>query len=198
MCELMLHRFGYKIEKISESKFIVSEETSLQVAGSVASIWNSAVNSLKSLCRGADWVLFLKVIIMHSNMYLLVTCYWSKNHFLWRGIKVSYCLAFCRYTCLDLCQEGEKNMLSACLAQFILELIYSKWQKFSQHGKEKDFWRLVKRQTSLFPGNSEERISEKAYFSKSSSWVKQALRTPSLNPIAVLWTPSIGCKINKF
>lgn len=54
--------FGYKIEKIPESKFIVSEEMSLRVAGSVASLWNSAVNSLKSLCRGTGWVLFLKVV----------------------------------------------------------------------------------------------------------------------------------------
>nr|GMD73708.1 3beta-hydroxysteroid-dehydrogenase/ decarboxylase [Ipomoea batatas] len=54
--------FGYKIEKIPESKFIVSEEMSLQVAGSVASLWNSAVNSLKLLCRGTGWVLFLKVV----------------------------------------------------------------------------------------------------------------------------------------
>lgn len=68
MYELILCRFGYKIEKIPESKFIVSEEMSLQVAGSVASLWNSAVNSLKLLCRGTGWVLFLKVIIMQFNI----------------------------------------------------------------------------------------------------------------------------------
>lgn len=55
--------FGYTIEKIPESKFHVTEETSHRVALSVVSSWNSAVDSLKSLCRGNDWTLFLKVVL---------------------------------------------------------------------------------------------------------------------------------------
>ncbi|CAH9072435.1 unnamed protein product [Cuscuta europaea] len=65
--------FGYNIEKIHESKFTVSEETSFQVAGSVASFWNSAADSLKSICRGSDWVLFLKVISSLTILSILGT-----------------------------------------------------------------------------------------------------------------------------
>ncbi|THF98825.1 hypothetical protein TEA_001757 [Camellia sinensis var. sinensis] len=54
---------GYKIEKVSRSNFHFSEEMSRQVALSVAASWNSAVNDLKSLCKGNDWTLFLKVFI---------------------------------------------------------------------------------------------------------------------------------------
>lgn len=54
-------RLGYTIEKVPGSSFHFSEEMSRQVALSVASTWNSAVNSLKSLCKGNDWMLFLKV-----------------------------------------------------------------------------------------------------------------------------------------
>ncbi|KAJ6698279.1 3BETA-HYDROXYSTEROID-DEHYDROGENASE/DECARBOXYLASE ISOFORM 1 [Salix purpurea] len=55
--------FGYTIEKIPISYFILSEERSHQAALSVASSWNAAVNVLKSLCKGNDWSLFLKVVI---------------------------------------------------------------------------------------------------------------------------------------
>ncbi|KAI8562191.1 hypothetical protein RHMOL_Rhmol03G0015600 [Rhododendron molle] len=54
---------GYTIEKVPGSSFHFSEEMSRQVALSVASTWNSAVNSLKSLCKGNDWMLFLKVVL---------------------------------------------------------------------------------------------------------------------------------------
>lgn len=54
---------GYTIEKVPGSSFHFSEERSQQVALSVASSWNSAVNSLKSLCKGNDWTLFLKVVL---------------------------------------------------------------------------------------------------------------------------------------
>ncbi|KAK9266064.1 hypothetical protein L1049_017882 [Liquidambar formosana] len=52
---------GYTIEKIPVSNFHFSEEMSHRVALSVASSWNTAVNVLKSLCKGNDWMLFLKV-----------------------------------------------------------------------------------------------------------------------------------------
>lgn len=55
--------FGYQIEKIPGSKFHVSEEASHHVALSTASVWNSAMNDLKSLFRGNDWELFLKVVV---------------------------------------------------------------------------------------------------------------------------------------
>ncbi|KAL6533849.1 3beta-hydroxysteroid-dehydrogenase/decarboxylase isoform 2 [Orobanche hederae] len=55
--------FGYTIEKIPESKFHVSEAASRGVALSAASAWNSAVSDLKSLCRGNDSMLFLKVVL---------------------------------------------------------------------------------------------------------------------------------------
>nr|GMD71436.1 3beta-hydroxysteroid-dehydrogenase/ decarboxylase-like isoform X1 [Ipomoea batatas] len=63
--------FGYKIEKIPESKFIVSEDMSLQVAGSVASLWNSAVNSLKLLCRGTgglDFIISINLLVKSLNV----------------------------------------------------------------------------------------------------------------------------------
>ncbi|KAK4435777.1 3beta-hydroxysteroid-dehydrogenase/decarboxylase isoform 2 [Sesamum alatum] len=54
---------GYKIEKIPESRFYVSEAASHQFALSVASWWNSVVSDLKSLCSGNDFMLFLKVVL---------------------------------------------------------------------------------------------------------------------------------------
>ncbi|RAL45900.1 hypothetical protein DM860_006054 [Cuscuta australis] len=71
--KLPLKIFGYSIEKIHKSKFTVSEETSFEVAGSVASFWNSAVNSLKLLCRGKDWTLFLKVVFSLMILSILGT-----------------------------------------------------------------------------------------------------------------------------
>ncbi|EEF46165.1 3beta-hydroxysteroid-dehydrogenase/decarboxylase [Ricinus communis] len=56
--------FGYTIEKIPASHFHLSEEQSHQAALSVASSWNAAVNVLKSLCKGNDWILFLKVTML--------------------------------------------------------------------------------------------------------------------------------------
>lgn len=53
---------GYQVEKIPESKFHISQESSHQVAQSIALGWNSAVVDLKSLCRGNDWMLFSKVV----------------------------------------------------------------------------------------------------------------------------------------
>ncbi|XP_052175604.1 3beta-hydroxysteroid-dehydrogenase/decarboxylase [Diospyros lotus] len=53
--------FGYTIEKIPGSYFHLTEEMSHQVALSVASSWNSSVHCLKSLCKGNDWLLFMKV-----------------------------------------------------------------------------------------------------------------------------------------
>lgn len=64
---------------MSESHFHVSEEKSQEVALSVASLWNSAVKTLKTLCKGNDWVLFLKVFqfslvlseVVHSQLFIL-------------------------------------------------------------------------------------------------------------------------------
>ncbi|KAK6930729.1 3-beta hydroxysteroid dehydrogenase/isomerase [Dillenia turbinata] len=53
---------GYKIEKIPASSFHFSQEMSSQFAVSVASSWNETVNVLISLCKGRDWMLFLKVV----------------------------------------------------------------------------------------------------------------------------------------
>ncbi|KAG2711439.1 hypothetical protein I3760_04G077100 [Carya illinoinensis] len=52
---------GYTVEKIPPSRFHLSEKKSRRVASSVASTWNAAVNVLKYLSMGKDWVLFLKV-----------------------------------------------------------------------------------------------------------------------------------------
>ncbi|XP_035550663.1 3beta-hydroxysteroid-dehydrogenase/decarboxylase isoform X2 [Juglans regia] len=54
---------GYTVEKIPPSRFYLSEEKSRRVASSVASSWNAAVNVLKYLSMGKDWVLFLKVVL---------------------------------------------------------------------------------------------------------------------------------------
>ncbi|KAK0571430.1 hypothetical protein LWI29_015684 [Acer saccharum] len=67
---LLIHSFlpekilGYKVEKLSLSHFNLSEEKSHRVALSVASWWNTAVSSLNSLCKGNDWMLFLKVVLL--------------------------------------------------------------------------------------------------------------------------------------
>ncbi|XP_057957749.1 3beta-hydroxysteroid-dehydrogenase/decarboxylase isoform X2 [Malania oleifera] len=53
---------GYTVEKIPSSNFHFSEEMSGQVATSVASSWNTTVHILKTICRGDDWMLFLKVV----------------------------------------------------------------------------------------------------------------------------------------
>ncbi|GKV03714.1 hypothetical protein SLEP1_g15971 [Rubroshorea leprosula] len=53
---------GYTVEKIPASHFQFSEEKSHQVAMSVASLWNYGVNALRSLCKGKDSMLFLKVV----------------------------------------------------------------------------------------------------------------------------------------
>ncbi|KAG8375454.1 hypothetical protein BUALT_Bualt10G0101600 [Buddleja alternifolia] len=54
---------GYKIEKIPESKFNISEAASHHVALSVASWWNFAIGDLQSLCKGNDSMLFIKVVL---------------------------------------------------------------------------------------------------------------------------------------
>ncbi|KAL1833831.1 hypothetical protein ACET3Z_003482 [Daucus carota] len=54
---------GYTIEKVPESKFHLSKEMSHKVALLIASLWNYAVNSLKSLCSGNDWMSYLKVVL---------------------------------------------------------------------------------------------------------------------------------------
>lgn len=57
------HLMGYSIEKIPESKFQFSEEMTRKTALSVASSWNSAVNNLKSISSGNDWLLFFKMAL---------------------------------------------------------------------------------------------------------------------------------------
>ncbi|XP_076890817.1 3beta-hydroxysteroid-dehydrogenase/decarboxylase-like [Bidens hawaiensis] len=54
---------GYSVEKIPESKFKISEETIRRTALSVASSWNSAVDNLKSISSGNDWMLFFKMAL---------------------------------------------------------------------------------------------------------------------------------------
>ncbi|GLT97197.1 hypothetical protein SLE2022_147730 [Rubroshorea leprosula] len=53
---------GYTVEKNPASHFQLSEEKSHEVAMSFASLWNYAVNVLRSLCKGKDSLLFLKVV----------------------------------------------------------------------------------------------------------------------------------------
>ncbi|KAI4337207.1 hypothetical protein L6164_015652 [Bauhinia variegata] len=54
---------GYTVEKMPTSWFHLSEDMSHQVVQSVASLWNYSVNILKSIAKGNDWLLFLKVVI---------------------------------------------------------------------------------------------------------------------------------------
>lgn len=54
--------FGHKIEKLEPSNFHISQVEAHHIACSVSSSWNSLVGVLKSLCRGNDWPLFLKVV----------------------------------------------------------------------------------------------------------------------------------------
>ncbi|XP_051137793.1 3beta-hydroxysteroid-dehydrogenase/decarboxylase-like [Andrographis paniculata] len=62
---------GFKIQKIPESKFHISEATSRQAALAVASTWNTAARNLKSICRGNDSILFLKVALSLLFLSLL-------------------------------------------------------------------------------------------------------------------------------
>ncbi|KAJ8438521.1 hypothetical protein Cgig2_024610 [Carnegiea gigantea] len=55
--------FGCVIERVPVSAFHCSEEKSRRAVHSAVSVWNSLVGVLKSLCRGNDWSLFLKVVI---------------------------------------------------------------------------------------------------------------------------------------
>lgn len=70
-------RLGYKIEKIPESKFHVSEADSHHVALSVVSSWNSAVCDLKSLCNGNDTSLFSKVNWVFCTFHLIISLFWK-------------------------------------------------------------------------------------------------------------------------
>ncbi|XP_020696244.1 3beta-hydroxysteroid-dehydrogenase/decarboxylase isoform X1 [Dendrobium catenatum] len=55
---------AYKIEKMPPSYFQLSEEKAHQFVSSISSSWNSLVGILRSLCKGRDWSLFLKVFII--------------------------------------------------------------------------------------------------------------------------------------
>ncbi|MFS8003989.1 putative 3-beta-hydroxysteroid-4-alpha-carboxylate 3-dehydrogenase (decarboxylating) [Helianthus anomalus] len=57
------HLMGYSIEKIPESKFRSSEEATRRTALLVASSWNCAVDHLKSISSGNDWILFFKMAL---------------------------------------------------------------------------------------------------------------------------------------
>ncbi|KVH98584.1 3-beta hydroxysteroid dehydrogenase/isomerase [Cynara cardunculus var. scolymus] len=54
---------GYSIEKIPESNLQFTDTISRQTALSVASSWNCAVYSLRSISNGADSLLFFKVVL---------------------------------------------------------------------------------------------------------------------------------------
>ncbi|GJU94422.1 3-beta hydroxysteroid-dehydrogenase/ decarboxylase-like protein isoform X1 [Tanacetum coccineum] len=54
---------GYTVEKILESKFQFSEEMTRKTALSVASSWNCAVDNLKFISSGNDWMLFFKMAL---------------------------------------------------------------------------------------------------------------------------------------
>ncbi|CAB4296554.1 unnamed protein product [Prunus armeniaca] len=54
---------GYKIEKLDSSHFYLSQETSKQITRLVASSWNASVRALKSLGKGNDGLLFIKVAL---------------------------------------------------------------------------------------------------------------------------------------
>ncbi|XP_057957750.1 3beta-hydroxysteroid-dehydrogenase/decarboxylase isoform X3 [Malania oleifera] len=83
---------GYTVEKIPSSNFHFSEEMSGQVATSVASSWNTTVHILKTICRGDDWMLFLKVfsIFFMLSMFLIVLLLFC--------CRTSYC--FCSFLCV--------------------------------------------------------------------------------------------------
>ncbi|KAL5559587.1 hypothetical protein UlMin_035798 [Ulmus minor] len=53
--------FGYSVEKLTPAQFQLSEEKSQRLTMAVVSSWNTAVKVLKSLAKGNDGILFLKV-----------------------------------------------------------------------------------------------------------------------------------------
>ncbi|CAL5401965.1 unnamed protein product [Camellia sinensis] len=64
-------RLGYTIEKIPVSKFYFLQEMSNEVALSMASSWNSAVNGLISLSKGNDWTIPQVVVLSLSILSFL-------------------------------------------------------------------------------------------------------------------------------
>ncbi|KAG6657249.1 3beta-hydroxysteroid-dehydrogenase/decarboxylase-like [Carya illinoinensis] len=85
---------GYTVEKIPPSRFHLSEKKSRIVASSVASTWNAAVNILKYLSMGKDWVLFLKVVLSLLLLSFLGTI--SLQSFFVIGLPVAF-IAFYVY-----------------------------------------------------------------------------------------------------
>lgn len=59
-------RLGYNVEKLEPLDFHVSQEKARQLALSVSSSWNSVVGIIRSLCKGKDWSLFLRVCYAKS------------------------------------------------------------------------------------------------------------------------------------
>ncbi|XP_020269591.1 3beta-hydroxysteroid-dehydrogenase/decarboxylase-like isoform X2 [Asparagus officinalis] len=64
---------GIKFGKIPPSYFHLSERKAHRLACVATSSWNSAVRILKSLCRGKDWPLFLKVVSILLSISFLGT-----------------------------------------------------------------------------------------------------------------------------
>lgn len=60
-------RMGYSFEKIPESNFQPTDSMLRQTALSVASSWNCAADSLKSISSGSDSVLLFKVLPFYAS-----------------------------------------------------------------------------------------------------------------------------------
>ncbi|XP_071714258.1 3beta-hydroxysteroid-dehydrogenase/decarboxylase-like [Rutidosis leptorrhynchoides] len=74
---LFIHRklpeklMGFSIEKISESKFQITDRMSRETALSVVSLWNNAAYSLKVISSGNDSMLFFKTALSLSIFSLI-------------------------------------------------------------------------------------------------------------------------------
>ncbi|XP_065849986.1 3beta-hydroxysteroid-dehydrogenase/decarboxylase [Euphorbia lathyris] len=102
--------FGYTIEKIPDSQFHLSEERSHRYAVSMASSWNDAVHALKSLCKGKDWMLFFKVILLLSILSFLGAI--SLQSLFVIGLPV----AFIAFSVYELKEEAIDAMFSEALS----------------------------------------------------------------------------------
>ncbi|KAJ8767369.1 hypothetical protein K2173_017413 [Erythroxylum novogranatense] len=85
---------GYTVEKIPSSYFYLSGQRSYKIALSVASSWNDAVSVLRSLCKGKDWALFLKVAL--SLLVLSFTGAISLQSLFFIGLPIAF-IAFSVY-----------------------------------------------------------------------------------------------------
>ncbi|XP_020251975.1 3beta-hydroxysteroid-dehydrogenase/decarboxylase [Asparagus officinalis] len=118
--------FGIKFEKVPPSYFHLSEGKAHHLAYSVTSSWNSTIDVLKSLCKGKDWPLFLKVVVILLFLNLLGAVSLQSI------FKIGVPLLFFGFVAYEK-WEDEIDGLSSKASSRFMKLKSSAIQKFSKH-----------------------------------------------------------------